>query len=115
MRVTGTPAGTRAIPFLGYPCKCSGFANLAPQPTQPRVTASHGGVRCCWPFFLQADRRWHRVAFGDPVPWPPEHARRRSACLGDLAVVDGHGEDVRDEEDADTPGQGDPDVGADRL
>jgi hypothetical protein len=32
------------------------FASLAPQPTQPRVTASHGGN---WP------------PFGDPVPWPP--------------------------------------------
>ena len=46
---------------------------------------------------------------------PREHARRRSACLGDLAVVDGHGEGVGDDEEADTPGERDPDVGADRL
>jgi len=35
--------------------------------------------------------------------------------LGDLAAVRNHGERVRDDEDAHTPGQGDPDVGADRL
>jgi len=35
--------------------------------------------------------------------------------LGDFAVVGGHGEGVGDDEDADTPGQGDPDVGADGL
>ena len=35
--------------------------------------------------------------------------------LGDLAAVGAHGEDVRDDEDADTPGEGDPDVGADWL
>ena len=40
----------------------------------------------------------------------------RAGCLvGDPAAVGGHGEDVRDDEDADTPGEGDPDVGAGRL
>ena len=34
---------------------------------------------------------------------------------GDLAAVDDHGEEVRDDEDAATPGKGDPDVCADRL
>jgi len=31
---------------------------------------------------------------------------------GDLAAVGGHGEGVGDDEDADEPGKGDPDVGA---
>src|SRR5665647_2975255 len=39
----------------------------------------------------------------------------RDALLRDLAAVRDHGEDVRDDEDADAPGEGDPDVGADRL
>jgi tetratricopeptide (TPR) repeat protein len=34
--------------------------------------------------------------------------------LGDLPAVSGHREDVRDEEDAEAPGQGGPDAGADR-
>ena len=38
-----------------------------------------------------------------------------NALLGDPAAVGAHGEDVRDDEDADAPGEGDPDVGADRL
>src|SRR4029453_17151391 len=38
-----------------------------------------------------------------------------TALLGGLVVVGGHGEGVGDDEDAGTPGQGDPDVGADGL
>src|SRR5260370_1055072 len=38
-----------------------------------------------------------------------------SGWSGDFAAVDDHGEDVRDDEDADTPGEGDPDVGANWL
>jgi long-chain acyl-CoA synthetase len=38
--------------------------------------------------------------------------RRFNPSLGDLAVVGGHGEGVRNDEDADAPGDGDPDVGA---
>src|SRR3989337_2162311 len=45
-----------------------------------------------------------------PAPAPP-----LETLLGDPAAVDDHGEDVRDDEDADTPGKGDPDVAADRL
>src|ERR1700694_3004113 len=40
---------------------------------------------------------------------------RIGPSLGDPAAVNNHGEDVRDDEDADTPGKGDPDVGADGL
>ena len=35
--------------------------------------------------------------------------------LRNFAAVCGHGEDVRDDEDAEAPGEGEPDVGADRL
>src|SRR6202022_3047042 len=38
-----------------------------------------------------------------------------SPPLGDPAAVNDHGEDVRDDEDDETPGKGDPDVSADRL
>src|SRR5215211_4023178 len=47
MRVTGTPAGTGAIPFLltgAIHVSAVDFASLAPQPTQPWVTASHDGT-----------------------------------------------------------------------
>jgi hypothetical protein len=37
------------------------------------------------------------------------------APLGDPAPVNDRGEGVRDDEDADTPGKGDPDLSADRL
>jgi hypothetical protein len=35
--------------------------------------------------------------------------------LGDLSAVSGHGEDPRGDGEADTPGEGGPDVGVDRL
>ena len=38
-----------------------------------------------------------------------------ATLLGDLAAVDDHGEDICDDEDADAPGEADPDVAADRL
>jgi hypothetical protein len=37
------------------------------------------------------------------------------AALADPAAVSDHCEEVRDDEDADAPGKGDPDVGADGL
>ena len=45
----------------------------------------------------------------------PARAALFDALLGELAAVGGHGEGVGDDEDADEPGEGDPDVGADRL
>jgi hypothetical protein len=42
-------------------------------------------------------------------------AALRERTLGDPAVVGGHGQGVRDHEDAEAPGQGRPDAGADRL
>jgi predicted ATPase/DNA-binding SARP family transcriptional activator len=41
--------------------------------------------------------------------------RERDASLADPATVGGHGEGVRDDEDAEAPGEGGPDAGADRL
>jgi hypothetical protein len=41
--------------------------------------------------------------------------RERDASLADPATVSGHGEGVRDYEDAEAPGEGGPDAGADRL
>ena len=38
-----------------------------------------------------------------------------SSNSGDPATVDDHRDKVRDDQDADAPGQGDPDVGAHRL
>ena len=45
-----------------------------------------------------------------PPPVPP-----LGPLLGDPTAVGDHSENVRGDEDADTPGKGDPDVGADRL
>jgi predicted ATPase/DNA-binding SARP family transcriptional activator len=47
------------------------------------------------------------------VEVPPD--RLGDTSSGDLAVVDGHGEGVADDEDAKAPGEGGPDAGADRL
>jgi hypothetical protein len=51
--------------------------------------------------------------------WVPSRLHPQSRLsrltLGDLAVVDGHGQGVGDGENAGTPGETDPDVGADGL
>src|SRR5215217_4601978 len=45
----------------------------------------------------------------------PSASTPLDALLGEQAAVNDHGEGARDDEDAGTPGKGDPDVGADRL
>src|ERR1700680_2858996 len=78
------------------------------QPCQAPTTGSTsecGSWRCSLMGSLLIDLcmalRMRAMGFGPP--------------LGDPAAVNNHGEDVRDDEDADTPGKGDPDVGADGL
>lgn len=51
---------------------------------------------------------------GEPkaVPQEGHRATTTPALLGDPAAVSDHGEAVGDYQDADTPGKGDPDIGA---
>lgn len=53
------------------------------------------------------DASFGRSSLGSSTPFDP--------LLGNPSAVSDRGEDVRDDEDADAPGKGDPDIGADRL
>src|SRR5580693_3498877 len=122
--------GIRSAPDPAATCPAwiPGHCRFRPSPWWPtRTTAGSAWLRRS-PGRCRPSRRtqaWTRRACAPPpappcgngpgsaVEVPPD--RLRDTLLGDLAVVGGHGEGVRDYENAEAPGEGGPDAAADRL